>query len=150
MATTERVGMRRLLRVAQPRECNTQQTPQNRATARATGAQQGSLRALAGAALARNSARNTGAQDAPETAQQRHDLEAAIVARDSTPLRVACVAFPRGATTQQPEKVVRVVVRFRLQGGCPRSWCTAIGTKPREAIVEELRILHGAGVEVLP
>ena len=43
-----------LLHVARPRECNTQQTPPLHATARATSAQQTTLRALSGAVLARN------------------------------------------------------------------------------------------------
>lgn len=46
--------------------------------------------------------------------------------------------------------LVRTVVKFRLPGGCPRSWCTAIGTRPREEIIEELYRLHGDAVEVLP
>ncbi|SFN53843.1 hypothetical protein [Dokdonella immobilis] len=47
-------------------------------------------------------------------------------------------------------RVVRTVVKYRLRGGCPRSWCTAIGTRTREEVIEELHRLHGPTVEVLP
>ncbi|MBN8480409.1 MAG: hypothetical protein J0L88_02335 [Xanthomonadales bacterium] len=46
--------------------------------------------------------------------------------------------------------VTRTVVRFRLAGGHPGSWCAAIGTKPRNEIIADLRAIHGdALVEVL-
>lgn len=47
----------------------------------------------------------------------------------------------------------RVVVRFRLVGGCPRSWCVALGRPglTREQIIADLRWRHGdALIEVLP
>jgi hypothetical protein len=48
----------KLLHVAPPRECNTQQTERLHATAHATGAQQPTLKALSGAVLERNNACN--------------------------------------------------------------------------------------------
>jgi hypothetical protein len=39
--------------------------------------------------------------------------------------------------------VVRTVVRFRLPGGCSRSWCAAIGVRPREEIIAEIRQKYG-------
>jgi hypothetical protein len=48
------------------------------------------------------------------------------------------------------QPIERTVVRFRLPGGCPRSSCTAIGTKTRAEIVADLRRRHGNDVEVLP
>ena len=151
MATTERVSLHDLLRVARPRECNTQQTTPIHATARATVTQHGSLKALARAALERNSPRNNSATAVPKTAQQHPFSGTPVVARQPTPLRVACVASPRGATAQQPEPVTRTVVRFRLVGSCPRSWCSAIGTKPRAEVIADLQAIHGdALAEVLP
>lgn len=54
----------KLLHVASPRECNMQQTGCLSATARATGMQQPSLKALSGAVLGRNNACNSHATSA--------------------------------------------------------------------------------------
>lgn len=121
-----------LLRVARPRECNTQQTPQNRATTPATGTQQGSLKALALLALGRNNARNKNAGLPPETAQQTEVIHSPVVAQESGPSRVACVAFPTGATAQQPI-AARPVLHFRLRDHAPNAWATALG-RPGETI----------------
>lgn len=122
-----------LLRVACPSTRNTQQTPPIRATSPATVAQQGGLKALAIAALARNKPCNTGAQHPRKTAQYPPLGTPPLVATDSAPLRVARVAFPRDATTQQP----RPVLHFRLKGYEPNCWATALG-RPDET-VESLR-----------
>lgn len=118
-----------LLRVARPRECNTQQTPAQDATTRATSAQQGTLKALALLALGRNNPRNTTAKQPAKTAQQHTAATANAVAR---------VAFPRCATTQQTsEPIRRPVLHFRLNAHTPNAWATAIG-RPGESI-EQLR-----------
>lgn len=75
--------------------------------------------------------------------------------RSGTPESKQLRAVPTVPTvpTQKSEvtaALVRTVVKFRLPGGCPGSNCTAIGTKPREEIIAELRRLHGDVVEVLP
>lgn len=67
-----------LLRVAPPRECNTQQVGEiqpNDATSRATGAQPTGLRALAMLALTRNSARNSGATVADSVRNKATGME---------------------------------------------------------------------------
>lgn len=124
-----------LLRVAHPRECNNATKPEIAgfdATARATGTQQGGLKALALLTLARNKPRNSSATTPRNATQQTPSKPTPVVARDS----VACVALPRGATAQQP--IIRAVVRFRI-GNCePNTWCTAIGGKPRAEIVADI------------
>ena len=137
-----------LLRVARPRECNTQQTPQNRATTPATGAQQGSLKALALLALGRNNARNNSAGLPSKTAQQTEAIHSPVVAQESGPLRVAYVAFPRGATAQQPI-AARPVLHFRLSGYASKAWATALG-RPGETVAMSLADLRQRwpGVEI--
>ena len=142
-----------LLRVASPSTCNTQQNRVSGNATRnrdATGAQQTSLKALALLALSRNShatATQQEAQKGQKTTQQTVAIDRGFVAQEPSLLRVARVAFPRGATAQQ---VTRTVVKFRLRGGCQRSWCAAIGTRSRQEIIAELVQKHGDAVEVLP
>lgn len=156
MIPDSRLAKPSLLRVAFPSTRNNATNGLSSNSTRnshATGAQQTSLKALALLALSRNS-HATGVQQAPQrtqkSTQQTTPKKRGLVAQEPPLLRVASVAFPRGATTQQTETLARTVVKFRLPGGCPRSWCTAIGTRPREEIIEELYRLHGDTVEVLP
>lgn len=69
-----------LLRVARPRECNSATNRPEHATARATGAQQAGLKALALLALGRNNQRNNSAQPGEETAQQQPEKHPPAVA----------------------------------------------------------------------
>lgn len=130
MATTPDV-----LRVAYPRECNTQQHPSIGATVGATTAQQGGLKALALAALGRNSTRNNPAQDHQKSAQQTPCKSGLVVARlEQEP--VALLRCTRDATTQQ-----RPVVHFRLPDDPPNNWATALGAMGDtcEAVASALR-----------
>lgn len=75
-----------LLRVAQPRECNTQQTSPEHATRPATGTQQMSLKALAEQALQRNSKRNSKRGTDQKHAQQTPSAAPSFVASVALPL----------------------------------------------------------------
>jgi len=147
--TSRRPSGTELLRVARPRECNTQQTPKspkNDATSPATTAQHGGLKALALLALARNKPCNNSAQTLSGTAQQRPSESPPAVARDVVPLRVACVAFPGEATTQHAAELVRrAVVRFSMGGDPPSAWAVCLG-RPGElvaSVVAGLRERYG-------
>lgn len=101
-----------LLRVADPRARNTQQSGkngQNDATGSATGAQQTSLKALALLALGRNKPRNKGATERGKYAQQTPVFDPAVVAQESPVDSVALLRCPRDATTQQAEVRGRLI-----------------------------------------
>ncbi|SFN14905.1 hypothetical protein [Dokdonella immobilis] len=83
MATTERTSLHELLRVAFPSVRNTQQMTKNRATARATGTQQTSLKVLALLALGRTNTRNKSAAEGGKPAQQTPVFDPAFVAQES-------------------------------------------------------------------
>jgi len=73
--------------------------------------------------------------------------QSCVLTKPPKPPFVSFGSTPKGTCAEKT--VSRTVVKFRLPGGCPRSWCTAIGAKPREEIIAELRLLHGDAVEVL-
>jgi hypothetical protein len=60
---------------------------------------------------------------------------------------VPAVPTEKNETAPKPKMTI---VPFRLPGGCPRSHCTAIGTRSRDEIIAELRQKHGTTVEILP
>jgi len=62
------------------------------------------------------------------------------------------VSFGSTSDATCAEKTVaRTVVKYRLRGGCPRSWCAAIGTRSRDEIIVDLRERFGDRlIEVLP
>jgi hypothetical protein len=129
-----------LLRVADPSTRNTQQLPRAGATGDATAAQRSGLKALALKALERNSERNTPAPRERNIAQQPLSAEVASVAP---------VAFPKSATTQQPRRSERAVVRFQLPGTSSNTWCAAIGACSRAELVADV-LLRWPDAEVLP
>jgi len=97
-----------LLRVARPRECNTQQIKQKHhsdATTHATGAQQTGLKALALQALSRNTSA-TPAQQHPKNPRNK-----ALFADDEL-LRVA---EPVECNTQQPEQAYQLALEASAQ-----------------------------------
>lgn len=90
----------KLLHVAHPRECNTQQTERLHATTHATGVQQPTLKALSGAVLVRNNACNSNA-----TASEK--------ARNNTPvLPPPSVASPTLRDRVELEELITVVAKF--------------------------------------
>lgn len=109
-----------VLRVAHPMVCNSATTPSATATVRATGAQQGGLKALAVQALARNSVCNRVRNDAPKMCCTPPISDATVVAR-----------------------VQRPIVRFRLIGDT--GWATALGAPgdTAEVVIADLRARHG-------
>ena len=89
---------------------------------------------------------------------EQHGFVLAAPATDKTAKRliepllsVLSVGLP--GTNENYESPRRAVVKFRLVGGCPNSWCTALGApgRSRETIVGEIVEKYGTRlVEVLP
>lgn len=99
-----------LLRVAHPRECNTQQIGESgadSATARATGAQQGGIKALALRALAGNSG---------ATAAQQPVAQGGKGAQQPPSKSVALLRCPRDATTQQADDRLELIRLAKAAG----------------------------------